>query len=202
MKEPISLLPKGYEPLLHVDLQKNKKLAWLVNGLAILCGVAMAVSAHFVVPIGTLFDMSEGWGLYLLRFGVLLIGMVVYMILHEGVHGIAMKLCGTKRVHYGFTGLYAFAGSEDYYGKGAYLFIALAPVVLWGLVLAVAGMFVPTSWFWVVYAIQIVNISGAAGDAYVTVRFARLPKDILVRDAGTSMVVYAKQKQEIERDVR
>ena len=26
-----------------------------------------------------------------------------------------MKLCGTKKIKYGFTGLYAFAGSDDYY---------------------------------------------------------------------------------------
>ena len=37
------------------------------------------------------------------------------MILHEIVHGIAMRICGTKKVKYGFTGLYAFAGSKDFY---------------------------------------------------------------------------------------
>ncbi len=196
MKKAISVLPEGYEPILQVDLQKDKKLALPINGLAILCGVAMAMSAHFSISIGTLFDMSGGIGLYFLRFGVLLIGMVVYMILHEAIHGVAMKLCGTKKVKYGFTGLYAFAGSENYYSKGAYIFIALAPVVLWGAVLAVACAWVPASWFWVVYSIQIANISGAAGDAYVTVRFARLPRDIWVRDVGTAMTVYGKIKKE------
>ncbi len=199
MKKAIAVLPEGYIPLLQVDLQKNKKLAVLINGLAILCGLVMALAAHLVVPIGTLFDMSDGLGLYALRFGALLVGMAVYMVLHEAIHGVAMKLCGTKRVKYGFTGLYAFAGSEDHYGKGAYIFIALAPVVLWGVVLALACLLVPASWFWVVYAIQIANIAGAAGDAYVTVRFARLQKDIWVRDVGTAMTVYGK-KLENERE--
>ncbi len=104
-----------------------------------------------------------------------------------------MKLCGTKKVKYGFTGLYAFAGSDDYYGKAAYIFIALAPVVLWGVVLLIANFIVPISWFWAVYLIQITNILGAAGNAYVTVKFASLPKDISVQDSGTAMTVYSKE---------
>ena len=189
-------LPDGHREIYSVDLQKDKKLSLLVNGLATLIGVLLAVPMHFVVPIFTLFDMSQGMGAYFLRFGVLMVAIVAYMVAHELVHGAAMKLCGTKRVKYGYTGLYAFAGSEDYYDKAAYLFIALAPVVLWGIVLLAVQFCVPTSWFWVVYLVQITNLSGAAGDYYVTVRFSRLPKDILVRDSGVSMCVYSNAEEE------
>ena len=118
---------------------------------------------------------------------------MLYLVLHDLVHGIAMKLCGTRRVHYGFTGMYAFAGSDDYYDKSGYIMIALAPIVVWGVVLAVLNLLVPTAWFWVVYLIQISNLSGAAGDLYVTVKFSRLPRDILVRDSGVAMTVYARR---------
>ena len=187
----VSQLPDGYREIYAIDLQKNKKLAFWINALAILIGVVLAVPMHFVVPFSTLFDMSRGYGAYFARFGVMLAAMIAYMVLHELVHGIAMKLCGTKRVKYGYTGLYAFAGSEDYYDKAAYIFIALAPVVLWGAVLFVLMLTVPTSWFWVVYIVQISNLSGAAGDFFVTLRFSRFPKDILVRDSGVSMCVYS-----------
>lgn len=192
----VSQLPDGYREIYSVDLQKDKKLSLLVNGLATLIGVLLAVPMHFIVPISTLFDMSQGMGAYFLRFGVLMVAMVAYMVAHELIHGAAMKLCGTKRVKYGYTGLYAFAGSEDYYDKAAYLFIALAPVVLWGVVLLVLQFCVPTSWFWVVYLVQITNLSGAAGDYYVTARFSRLPKNILVRDSGVSMCVYSDAEEE------
>ncbi len=189
----VTTLSEQYQQYLIVDLQKDKKLALWVNGLAVFIGIAMAVPMHFVFPINTLFDISQGFSNYLFRFVVILVGMIAYMMLHEAVHGIAMKLCGTKKVKYGFTGLYAFAGSDDCYGKKAYIFIALAPVVLWGIVLLLLNVLVPNSWFWVIYVIQIANISGAAGDIYVTVRFSKLPKDILVKDSGTSMIVYAKK---------
>lgn len=187
----VATLPDGYKEIYSIDLKKNKKMSLLVNLFAILIGIAMAVPMHFIVPITTLFDMGQGLKDYTLRFVVLLVASVLYIILHEAVHGIAMKICGTKKVKYGFTGVYAFAGSDDYYDKTAYIFIALAPVILWGVVFAIINPFVPTSWFWVVYMLQIMNISGAAGDFFVSVRFSRLPKDILVKDYGVGMTVYS-----------
>ncbi len=192
----IESLPEGYTKIYSVDLQKDKKAKVGINLFAVLLGVLLAVPAHIAVPISTLFSMEEGLSNYALRFGALIVLSVLYIILHELIHGAAMKLCGTKRVKYGFTGLYAFAGSDDYYGKGAYIFIAQAPVVLWGAVLAVVNFLVPLSWFWVVYIIQIMNLSGAAGDFFVTARFLKMPKDILVRDVGVGMTVYSRSRAE------
>lgn len=190
----IQALPENYSEIFEVDLQKNKKLALIINGLALVIGIIMVVAAAFAVPFSALFDMSQGLLMYSLRFLVLIVAMVAYIILHELTHGIAMKLCGTKKIKYGFTGLYAFAGSDDYYSKGSYIFIALAPVVLWGVILAILCPFLPAEWFWVAYIVQVCNISGAAGDAYVTVKFSRFPSDILVNDCGVGMKVYSKQR--------
>ena len=184
-------LPENYRPIRSVDLQKNKKEMLLVNGIALAIGVLMAVPMHFAVSIGTLFDMSEGLLAYGIRFVVMLAGMIAYIVLHEAVHGIAMKGFGCKKVRFGFTGMYAYAGCDEYFDKLSYLVIALAPVVVWGVVLGVIQCFVPVSWLWVVYLIQITNISGAAGDLYVFCLFSKLPKDILVKDVGTSMTVYS-----------
>lgn len=116
-RKAVSELPKGYRQILHIDLQKDKKLAVWVNVLAVIIALAFAIPMHYYVSIDSLFDMSQGIWAWALRYGVLLVMMVVYMVLHELVHGVAMKLCGTKKVKYGFTGLYAYAGSEDYYDK-------------------------------------------------------------------------------------
>lgn len=113
------------------------------------------------------------------------------MVLHEVVHGIVMKLCGTKKIKYGFNGLYAYAGSDDYYDKKSYIIIALAPIVLFGIILGIINALVPKEWFWVVYFIQLENISGAAGDLYVTFKFLKLPNDILVKDSGLGMSVFS-----------
>ncbi|MBO5395774.1 MAG: DUF3267 domain-containing protein [Clostridia bacterium] len=187
-------LPESYNEIFSVNLQKNKKVALVLNIVATAVALIMVVPMCFVVPISSLFSMEEGIGRYILRFSVILICSVLYLILHEAVHGIAMKICGTKKIKYGFTGMFAYAGSKDYYDKKSYIFIALAPVVLWGIVLLIINLLVPYEWIWVVYIIQVSNIGGAVGDFYVTFKFSRFPSDILITDSGLGMTVYSAEK--------
>lgn len=178
----VAKLPPTYKEILAIDLQKNKKLALEVNAIAVGIILVLAAVGHLLVPIVTLF---HGWNL-----AILLVGTVVYPVLHELVHGVCMKYFGSQTVKYGFTGLYAYAGSQDYFEKRAYLIIAMAPVVVWGIVLLFISAVVDIQYFWGIYFIQIANLSGAAGDLYVTHRFSKLPGDILIQDTGVSMVVY------------
>lgn len=189
----VECLPEGYKEIYAIDLQKDKKIALLVNLLALAIAVLLAVPMHFFVPIFSMFSMENGLQNYMIRFVALLVLSLLYIILHELVHGVAMKICGTKKVRYGFTGLYAFAGSKDFYDKKSYIFIALAPVIFWGVILAVINVFVCVEWFWVIYLIQMFNLSGAAGDLFVTVKFLRLPSDILIQDQGVGMKVYSQK---------
>ena len=99
---------------------------------------------------------------------------------------------GGKQIKYGFTGLYAYAGSDvDYYDKKSYIMIALAPVIVWDFVFTVLLILVP-SWFGVFYLWQIGNISGACGDLFVTFKTLRRADTILVKDTGVSMTYYDK----------
>ena len=182
-------LPPEYHPLFTIDLQHNKKLSLLVNVFSVLIAMAMVISAASFVSM-TEWLHTDNLSLYFLRLSVMLGGIVVYILLHELVHGVVMYALSGIRPHYGFTGLYAYAGSTVYWRKKDYILIALAPVVLWGAVLTVLLFLLPSVWFWPVYIIQVLNISGAAGDMYVTCRFARLPADILVNDTGVIMTVY------------
>ena len=185
-------LPQGYREILHIDLQKDNKLMLIVNALALIIGVVMIVPACMIVPVNTFFDYDHMPAM-LMKLVVLAVGFIAYMVLHEAVHGIAMKRYSEAKVRYGFTGMYAFAGSDGYYCRKHYIIIALAPIVVWGIVLGILNFVVPTSWFYVVYFLQVGNVSGAAGDLYVTWRFRKLPADILVRDTGVAMTVYSAQ---------
>ena len=193
MRKAVSTLPDGYREILSVDLKKNKKQMLLANGLGLLVFFAFALPVHmFYLPC-----VSLGIGgpqAYRTRIAALFGGIVVYIVLHELVHGVTMKICGTKKVKYGFTGMYAYAGSDDYYYKRPYIAIALAPIVVWGVVLGVINFLVPTEWFWVVYGIQLMNLSGAGGDLYVTAKFRSLSNDVLIRDYGVGMQVYAPEE--------
>lgn len=185
-------LPDGYRKLMDIDMMNNKKEMLLVNGAGVLLMVLCIVPAALQVPITALFDTSDMLA-YALRFLTLAGGTVLYIVLHELVHGIFMWHYTRTKPRYGFTGIYAYASSDAYFCRTHYLIIALAPVVIWGIVLAILSAVANPAWFWVVYFIQMTNISGAAGDFYVTVRLLRMPPDILITDSGVAMQVFCRQ---------
>ena len=197
MKSSYQELPQGFVEKEKIDLKADKKLFLLVNISALIIGLILGVGMHFIVPIQTIFSLDGGPLRFFLRFGVLLVGSLLYIVLHELTHAIAMKAFGTKKVKFGVSATYAYAGSDDYYAKNPYLIIALAPVVVFAVILGVLQFLVPTDFFWVIWWIQISNLSGAAGDFYVTARFCRLPKDVLIRDYGVGMSVFAYDPQQL-----
>lgn len=175
-------LPQNYHESFKVDLQKDKKLAILINVLAAIIFIRVFVVGMFISP------MSH-FGIFSALMFILV--NILYIVLHELIHGLFMRIFSGVRPHYGFTGLYAYAGSNVYFNRFHYIIIALAPVVIWGIVLALLCMLTNgTIWFWIFYLTEAMNLSGAAGDFYVTWRFSKLPKDILIQDTGVSMTVY------------
>ena len=188
----LTTLPEGFHEIYRLDLQHDKKNALTVNGLSLLILAALLAPGLALVPMGPLMDRSDTT-FFFLRWGTLIVGLFAYLVLHEWTHGLAMSRYSESRVRYGFTGLYAYAGSSDYFQKRAYIIIALAPLVLWAVLLLAVLLLVPESWFWVVYWLFIANASGSAGDIYVVWRFRKLSGDILVRDDGVSMTVFAKE---------
>lgn len=191
-------LPTGYRECLKVDLQQDRRKALLINGAALAATVILLLFGHFfLVPFYEFFrPSSESLLGTFLPLIVMLAGAVAYIILHELTHGAVMKAFGAGHVRFGFTGLYAYAGSEgEWFDRTAYLATSLAPLVVWGVIFTIAMILVPRSWFWVVYFWQIFNITGAAGDIYVSVLTARLPPEVLARDTGVSMTFFLPEKQ-------
>lgn len=189
-------LPDHYREILHLDLQKDKKSALWVNGIGLGLGVVFAVIFHLMVPITAFVDMGIG------RLLVLLVGYIVYIILHELTHAAAMRLFGGAEVRFGFTGMYAYAGSEkDYFDRFAYRIIALAPLTVWGVIFALMMALLPRGWFWVAAMLQLGNISGAAGDIFVACKLQTVPRDTLIRDTGVAMWMFSGEtKTETEKE--
>lgn len=168
-------------------LAKNKKQALAVNELAL--GLGAAMLAPFLYGIFQPLS-SGGIHFHVTQFLAMLAGLLAYIPLHELVHGLCMKYFGAKKVHYGYVGLYAWAGSQAYFGRKSYIAVALAPLVFWGMVLAALCAAVPAQWFWVLYLVQVTNVSGAAGDLYITWKALRMPAGVLIQDTGAEMAFY------------
>lgn len=192
-------LPEGYYFKETIDLSENKKIFWTVNGASIIVAVLMVVAGWLICPLNS---VTTGWSLMsLIPVAVAIVGYFIYLILHEAVHGVFMFIFSHTKVKFGFKKIYAYAGSKSYFDKKSYIVIGLAPVVLWGIVLAVLNIFFYSGmWFWVIWFIQIGNIGGATGDIYVTYRMVHAPKDVLVQDSGVSMDVYYRGAEQAEEE--
>lgn len=176
-------LPAGYSLVEKIDLVRNKRQLWMVNGLSLALLVLTAALGLWLHP----WDW-DGWTIStcLLTLG----GILLYIVGHEAVHGLFMWLFSHRRPRFGFSLMYAYAGSDLYFAKGPYLLISLAPVVLWGLLLAALAALLPDVWFWPLWLIQVTNLSGAAGDFYVFFKMLFKSDSVLVQDTGTAMTVY------------
>lgn len=179
-------LPENYQLIDKVDLMQNKKQFTIVNVLSFVIMILMLVIGHLFYSIFHLFEHAE-------QMIFIFIGIVIYMVLHEMIHGIFMYYYSKEKPFFGFSEGYAYAGSHCYYYKKPYLVIALSPIVILGIILLVLNI-IFIEYFWLIYFIQIANISGAAGDLYVSYMFSKLENDILIKDIGVSMNVYGVRK--------
>ena len=185
-------LPEAYRQILHIDLQEDKKLMLRVNGAAVGLMLAVFLLGLALAPEGGRLSDLMRKGVRLGSLFLFLGGTLAYVVLHELTHAAVMKLYGSRHVRFGFTGVYAYAGSEgDYFDRCAHQNIALAPLLFWGLLFALLCALLPPGCFWLVWLWQVMNISGSAGDLYVTLLLRRRPADLLVRDTGVSMTVYS-----------
>jgi hypothetical protein len=181
-------LPEGYHEIKRVNLQKDKKVALKINLFALLLMLPLMIIGILIKPI-KIDDPVK----YLKALLIILVLLIVYVVLHEAVHGIAIFIFTKKKPKFGFTGLYAYAGSEAYFNKKQYVIIALAPIIVWGVVLLLLNIILPFKIFWIIYFIQVNNISGAVGDLYITHIIKKMPPEILIQDTGIEMTMYSKQ---------
>ncbi len=182
-------LPEGYASAQTVDLHKNKKLSLWIHLFALtLAALMLLLAPRSRVLTGFLPSHSPYWWVRILA---LLGGFALYLVLHVLLHGLCIRRLAKVRPRYGFSGLFAYAGSaEAYFDRRSYLILTLAPVVALGFLLFVGQLVVPWDWFWVFYLIQVSNIASAAWDLYFAWIVLRRPRTLLVQAVGVSITLY------------
>lgn len=186
-------IPEGYVQSDYVNLYANRSLYRSINLLSLLIGLALFLLGWRWRGLDALQDLlRKSLADYYLWMALLLVLMLVYLTLHELTHGFFIRRFSGLRPHYGKKGLLLFVGSGAYFCRKHYLMIALAPVVLWGIVFGILSAFLQGKWFWLVYGLQIANFGGAAGDAYMTYKALRGEKVALYQDSGVSVAIYTK----------
>ena len=188
-------LPKGYRQVAVMDFVRNRKQLLTVNIAALAVMAVMLIVGLILRPILPSWEfLKANWWAWLAMAGM----YVAYIPLHELTHGLLMHVLSGVRPKYGFKLCYAYAGSRVFFDKFSHNLIALAPLIIWGATLFVLERTLPVEWFWLLYLVQISNVSGSAGDVYCVLALERQPKDILIQDTGTRMRVFAPRADDEE----
>ena len=181
----------GYKECTKIDLVKNKKEALLVNIYGIIIMVVMAVFIPLLIMGGIIeFNLETTFPLF---FIVLLISLILYIPLHEIVHGIVLKNYTDEKLSFGWKLVYAYCGSKEaVVNRKEYYAVALAPLLVFSVVF-ISLMVLNPSLSLVWYVMEIVNVSGSVGDIYVSIKLRKeKSRDILITDSGTDMSFWSR----------
>ena len=176
---------EGYKEIEKIDLVNNKKEAMLVNILGLVIVVIMIVFIPILIKVVLIRSFKDNLLLSLIVFSI---SLILYIPLHEIVHGVVLKCYTNEKLSFGWKFVYAYCGSKEAVVKrGEYYFVALAPLIVFSFVFVLLMALNPTlSFVW--YLMEIMNVSGSIGDIYVSVKLCKKKeKDILITDNGTDM---------------
>lgn len=186
-------LPMGYREVKVIDA-KDKKTITIFNLVAIF----MMIVAF--VPFLVLKPLSISNSNLLLPFPLIMIlGMVLYIILHELTHGIAYKIFTKQKLTYGITIFVAFCGVPHIYvSKKVALIAVLAPFVVFSTLLIPILIIMPANLIYLALVmIFSIHFSGCVGDLYVTYVLLKLKDDVLMNDTGPKQTFYILDKTSI-----
>ena len=197
MKHFEEKLPENYRLVKTVDATKAP-FAVVFNLLSLVMMVGAFAVLYFA--FGTDVSLIKEQFLTLPDFTkiltllLLVVGFIVYIVLHELVHGVVYKAFTKRKLTFGVTMTCAYCGVPDVFVyRTASLCALLAPFVIFSIAFIVPMFFLQnTVWFLLLAALFAMHFGGCVGDLYITVLYAFKFRDgkTLMRDTGPVQTFY------------
>lgn len=189
-------LPEGYRTAKIVDAKEKKTSVLLMLSASVL--TALALTAVFSAAGGLKSVFAQyGKAEILTADLIFLASFVLYLVLHELVHGAAYKALTHQKLTFGFSLTVAYCGVPDVYTSRKTALIALlAPFITFSVIL------IPlTVWFYSFNKLYYflsgilfsVHFGGCVGDLYMTylLLFRYKDRKTLVNDTGPKQTIYS-----------
>ena len=197
MKHFEEKLPENYRLVKTVDATKAP-FAVVFNLLSLVMMVGAFAVLYFA--FGTDVSLIKEQFLTLPDFTkilallLLVVGFIVYIVLHELVHGVVYKAFTKRKLTFGVTMTCAYCGVPDVFVyRTASLCAVLASCVICSIVIIVPMFFLQiTVWFLLLAALFAMHFGGCVGDLYITVLYVFKFRDgkTLMRDTGPVQTFY------------
>ena len=195
-------LPEGYRQVKHINA-KDVKMGLLLNGIAfaiLLVGETIAVIPLIISAVISILNGSFTMNIdpisTLIALVVFLVAMLVYVVLHELVHGIAYKCLTGEKLTFGLHWSCAYCGVPNIYTYRRTALISLvAPLIVFTVILipvTVFLYFVDPLYYFLSVCLLCCHLGGCSGDIYCTLLFLFKFRDkrILMRDTGPEQFIY------------
>ncbi len=194
-------LPEGYTQVKYLNA-KDKKFGLIISFACI--GITLAVLMLMLIPMfvsGAFKSFDWDSKEYNIAWIIVLLGYLVYMVLHEIVHGICYKCMTKQKLTFGLSWSCAFCGVPNIYTyRRVALISMLAPFVLFTLILlplSIVLYFVSPYYYLAVAFLFALHLGGCIGDLYgaYLLIFKYRAKDTLIRDTGPEQYFYKKDNE-------
>lgn len=190
-------LPENYELDFKLDsTSKKMKNAGTIYSLIVLLVVLSLCIGIRHLTVGLNIELPE-LGMYLIKVMVFVVAMLLYVVLHEVVHGISYKILTKEKLTFGIKLPVAYCGVKDIYTtKKTSLIALLSPFVVFTIIFLIPLFFISNSLDYLIVSYLLsMHISGCIFDLYDTyllvVKYKN--KDVLVYDDGPTQSFYVKK---------
>ena len=181
-------LPENYELVKIIDAKNAKTVIWM-NVVAIVLMVA-SIMPFLMIKDYSMVDVEPKE--MLIGLGVLFVGMIAYIILHELTHGLVYKVMTKQKLTFGLTLSCAFCGVPNIYvTRKTALLAILAPFVVFSIIFIPLIILLPANMINLALVIIFgIHFSGCVGDLYGTIVLITLKGKILMNDTGPKQTFY------------
>ena len=188
-------LPEDYVVDKVIDAKDDLKVnVVFILGTFLLFGIVFAFFLPYLIK--NFPPLEEREDMYLACL-CLMVGMFIYMVLHELTHGIFYKIFTREKLTFGLTLTVAYCGVPNLYIKKIpALVAAIAPFVVFSLVFGIPMFFISNYWAFAAMACMFsLHFSGCIGDLYCSILliFKYHGKDVVVNDTGPKQTFYVKK---------
>lgn len=190
-------LPAGFTQAFYLNCKDFKVglIFTLVSFVVLVWVLALAAVPLFLGAQPGYAVELEGFAALGVMYGFLAL-MLVYIVLHELVHGIFYKILTGEKLTFGISWSCAFCGVPNIYtSRRTALLSASAPLVIFTILMLpvqIALFFVHPLCYWMMALIFGIHLGGCCGDGYLLLLLFTRFKDprVLVRDIGPEQFIY------------
>lgn len=188
------ILPAGARLVFSFSLFNNQRAFWFLQIPATICfflfGFAFLKYIAWLRPdLGWERSLKVTVDLQMLLF--LLVSCLLFLVLHELIHGLFFAFFTRNRPVYGLRAGFAFAAAPGwFFSRAQYVPIGLAPLILLTMAGMLLAVILPVSLLFPLLLGMTANAAGAVGDIWIIYRVLRERGKILVEDLGDGFNFY------------